>query len=558
MSYATPWKAGAAVIELGGGDRPAFRPNVDSRPMPTVDVVADLGQRLPLEADQYDGVFSHYAIEHVSWRQVRTLIAEAFRILKPGGTAVFVTANLAAQARYILSREEEGWDDSVVGCIFGDLDYPENSHKCGFNPEYARKLFLEAGFEAVFTLPWGALATDMLIEARKPTNPAPELWTPEERRRAYNRHYFDGGRGGFGGYSREGYWDYPVHWVTFEKLRALKPESVLELGPARGYILKRFLDAGIPAAGLEVSRHCYLTRACEGVIEWDLTQTPWPYADKQFDLCYSMAVLEHIPASKIEDVAAEIRRVSRRGLHGVDFGDHDDGFDKTHCLFRDAAWWKATLNGSPEGGPQEAVEKDDLERGPVPLPPADGRLKLNCGSFRTMFHHGWLNIDHHPLEDFARQYNYRFLKADLRAGLPFGEASVEALYASHFLEHLTYEEGARFLASCRKALKPGAVARFVVPDALTLVKGYLGRHLWAFDEISDAAAATPYYSRKLWELLFSGHQAAYDEESLMGALRAAGFTTVQRMAFRESLDPAIPKETIELFPDFSLFVDAKA
>lgn len=163
-----PFKQGDKVIELGGGDAPIFRPNVDARSGPYTDFTADFSQPLPITSEEWDGVFSKFAIEHISWRNVRTFIAEVHRILKHGGVAVIVAPNLLEQARRFAREAEEGnMEDRWVCMLFGDLDYPENGHKCGFTPEYACRLFREAGFASVVITPFGDERTDMIIEARK-------------------------------------------------------------------------------------------------------------------------------------------------------------------------------------------------------------------------------------------------------------------------------------------------------------------------------------------------------------------------------------------------------
>jgi predicted SAM-dependent methyltransferase len=557
----TPFTPDMKVLEVGGGDKPLYRPNLDVRKLPTVDLVCDLAQAWPVKDGEYDGVFSKFAMEHVSWRKVRHFAAELCRVLKPAGTAFVIIPNTEAQILWAQSQGDD-WE-KISQCLFGDQDYGENAHAAGFSPAFAIRIFREAGFESVAVLPFGELATDMIVEARKGVpvqtdthDHGAALWTPEQRKEAYNRHYFDGGRGKVGGYSREGYWDYPVHWTTFAKIMEQKPESVLELGCARGYVLKRLQDAGVRAQGLEVSDHCYQTRVCDGIKTWDLTRTPWPFRDQEFDLSVSVAVLEHIPESAIEAVASEIRRVSRRGLHGVDFGEHDDGFDKTHCLFRDQAWWDRLLN-PVHSGQQKAVEKDELEKGPIPLPEADGKIKINCGSYRTMFHHGWINLDVHDLEGFAKQFGYTYRRMDLTRGINANNGSVDMIFAAHFLEHLTYEQGAAFLAECRRVLKPGGLVRLSVPDARELAEAYLAGELWMHDEISsDECAKTTYGARKFWQLLVPGHQAAYDWKTLSGMLREAGFQKVEKSAFRKSLSPQMVRETTDMFPEISLFVEA--
>ncbi len=54
----------------------------------------DLNGRWPYEDNKFDVVFSNQVIEHV--HNCRLFAAEAFRVLKPGGTAVIATENLCS------------------------------------------------------------------------------------------------------------------------------------------------------------------------------------------------------------------------------------------------------------------------------------------------------------------------------------------------------------------------------------------------------------------------------------------------------------------------------
>jgi SAM-dependent methyltransferase len=154
------------ILEIGGGTNPRYRPNLDIRPGPTVDIVSDLNKPLPLSNDCYEHVYSAYAIEHIGWRNVKAFIRELHRILKPNGTCLVVTANLLEQCRKLVETKE--WNDDLIGMVFGGQDYNENSHSCGFSPDYAIKLFREAGFSGVSVRPLNPeVITDMIIEARK-------------------------------------------------------------------------------------------------------------------------------------------------------------------------------------------------------------------------------------------------------------------------------------------------------------------------------------------------------------------------------------------------------
>jgi len=159
------------VCELGGGEKPQFSRklgngiNVDVRPGENVDVVANFEEPLPLPSDEFDMIVSAFALEHISWRKVSQFISEMYRILKMQGRAIIVTANLLEQARLLVNKFE--WDLNDLCMVFGDLDYPENSHKSSMSPELAVRLFTDAGFSTVSIVSLERCMTDMQIQAEK-------------------------------------------------------------------------------------------------------------------------------------------------------------------------------------------------------------------------------------------------------------------------------------------------------------------------------------------------------------------------------------------------------
>lgn len=581
---------GQRVLELGGGDNrnPASDVNCDVRKVDGVDFACDFEQPLPIASDEFDCVFSHFALEHVSYPKVPPLLAEIFRVLKPGGKAVVAVPNTEAQMRWI-QEHPEGWDGkdlfaAASELLFGSQTYEANAHKSFWSPTAATDLFRAAGFEGVVVRPYGARDTDMAVEANKPANapPAPEPVREKEaigdvlpdvvvnappqkvapqtltREDMFDHAYFAGGHK-IGGYTREGYRDFPVHEITFGHVMKRKPESVLEIGPARGPIVKRLQDAGIRANGLEISKHCWMTRWADGIICRDICDTPWPFKDQEFDLCFSIAVLEHVPEEFLPAVLGEMKRVSRRGLHGIDFGHNDDGNDLSHCTLRPKEWWVERF--SAHGVHHEVVDKEELERGAFPehVLKGDGKKKLNCGSHMLQFHHGWVNIDAIDLTQFAQANGYQFLRHDLRNGVPFKTGEVDLIFTSHFLEHLTYREGLSFLRDCRRALKPDGFLRVVVPDAGLLAARYAGslagtNLLSEFDEVNDGCKNSPTAAAKFWELLHSGHQCCYDSETLCRALDDAGFHP-QPAAFRRSVCRQMLAECLDTLPCLSLFYE---
>lgn len=355
------------------------------------------------------------------------------------------------------------------------------------------------------------------------------------------------------------------HRVTANHILSRKPQSVLEIGAARGYVLKRIHDSGISGVGLEASQHCVMTAVCRDVVQWDLTKTPWPkvtsqnwHGHEQFDLCYSVAVLEHIPRKHIPHVIAEMARTCKRGLHGIDFGGHDDGFDKTHVALLPKSTWQELFALHAPGWPVEILDKEELERGEIPphVYTGDGRVKVNVGCSTVMYHDGWINLDINDQSAWAQQHRYNFLRHDLNNGLPFDTGSVHLIHLSHVLEHFDYGKGLKLLKECRRVLRPDdGILRVAVPDAQRLMQEYVEDDLSQYDHINYGCAAAPSQAMKFWELLHSGHSACYDETTLVAALRSAGFV-VPRLGFRNTVGQ-MAKETLDMFHCLSLYADAE-
>lgn len=90
-------------------------------------------------------------------------------------------------------------------------------------------------------------------------------------------------------------------------------------------------------------------------------------------------------------------------------------------------------------------------------------LNIGCGS---RFHPDWINADltsRHP----------RVIPCDLTWGLCFRSASLDAVYASHVLEHLDRDKAPALLEECRRVLRPGGVLRIAVPDFEVMARLYL-------------------------------------------------------------------------------------
>jgi SAM-dependent methyltransferase len=144
---------------------------------------------------------------------------------------------------------------------------------------------------------------------------------------------------------------------------------------------------------------------------------------------------------------------------------------------------------------------------------------------------------------------------DLRKGIPYASDSVDAVYHSHFLEHLDRPHARSFLLEVLRVLKPGGIQRIAVPDFERLCADYLthlklcladsqrapehDRYIGGMIEQAvrrEAVGATEQSPawRKIDRLILGDarkrgetHQWMYDRVSLPTLLRSLGYRDVK-------------------------------
>jgi SAM-dependent methyltransferase len=168
------------------------------------------------------------------------------------------------------------------------------------------------------------------------------------------------------------------------------------------------------------------------------------------------------------------------------------------------------------------------------------RLHLGCGPCTPA---GWVNVDYAlgarlariaPLRPLLRalalfhvDWSRSIVVHDLRRPLPWADDSASAIYSSHTLEHLSRDDGARFLRECSRVLAPGGVIRIVVPDLRAVLRDYekgsfpavdLLEHLGVFSQMPGDGRLR----RLLAPHVRFPHRCMYDAPSLLEAMRGAG------------------------------------
>jgi predicted SAM-dependent methyltransferase len=135
-------------------------------------------------------------------------------------------------------------------------------------------------------------------------------------------------------------------------------------------------------------------------------------------------------------------------------------------------------------------------------------IHVGCGVERL---EGWVNVDYElfPSVDVV---------ADMRDPLPF--RGVRAVFAEHFLEHLTLAAGMAFLESAHAALQPGGWIRLTTPNL-----DWVWVTQYRLDTPPDQARANAQAMNRAFHAW--GHRFLWNQSLLEEALAACGFDDVQ-------------------------------
>lgn len=112
------------------------------------------------------------------------------------------------------------------------------------------------------------------------------------------------------------------------------PISVIELGCGNGKLCHTLTDMGFDVTGVDLVESIYDRKGYE-FDELDLTKTPYPYEDNEFDYCLSFDVLEHIAEKHIAAVLKEMARISR----GIFVKVSCHGVPPLHITIKTPGWW---------------------------------------------------------------------------------------------------------------------------------------------------------------------------------------------------------------------------
>ncbi|MFH1706134.1 MAG: class I SAM-dependent methyltransferase [Patescibacteria group bacterium] len=161
----------------------------------------------------------------------------------------------------------------------------------------------------------------------------------------YNDKYFEGkNRVAYDSYAKAGGL---LNTFTDWTNELFKPESVLDVGCAYGFVVKRFQDLGVPATGVEYSPYAVSRAVTQEIIEGDVRDLS-RFKDNSFDLVIGTELLEHVPEDDLFKAVNEMRRVAKRFVFllictaGSEHIESRGGQgDPSHITMKTRQWWES-------------------------------------------------------------------------------------------------------------------------------------------------------------------------------------------------------------------------
>lgn len=155
-------------------------------------------------------------------------------------------------------------------------------------------------------------------------------------------------------------------------------------------------------------------------------------------------------------------------------------------------------------------------------------VNIGCGAYPA---EGFCNIDY--------AWGPGLLCFDITRGIPLPSSRLRGIFTEHCLEHISYADCINVLRDFHRILKPGGVARVVVPDGelycSLYVRAQAGQSVsWPYAENGRLPI---YYVNRI--MRDHGHRFIYDFDSMKEALLSVGFREVHRASFREGSDPML-------------------
>jgi predicted SAM-dependent methyltransferase len=113
------------------------------------DIVADVSRLDMIEDNSADEVVAYHILEHFSFREAPAVLAEWYRVLRPGGVIQVRVPNFRTICREFADGTRP--TEQAVSDVFGGQEHRHNFHHSGYDCDYLRGLLERAGFRVAWS-----------------------------------------------------------------------------------------------------------------------------------------------------------------------------------------------------------------------------------------------------------------------------------------------------------------------------------------------------------------------------------------------------------------------
>jgi predicted SAM-dependent methyltransferase len=127
--------------------------NIDANPMNRLDLWLDVRNGLPYRSNSIDSIYSTHMFEHFFDGELRRLLRECFRVLRPEGGIRLIVPNLSSAIKAYTDRDSAWFADTFphhfnsLGGRFSNFVFCDGQHRTAFDFTYLDEMLRSAGFD---------------------------------------------------------------------------------------------------------------------------------------------------------------------------------------------------------------------------------------------------------------------------------------------------------------------------------------------------------------------------------------------------------------------------
>lgn len=142
-------------------------------------------------------------------------------------------------------------------------------------------------------------------------------------------------------------------------------------------------------------------------------------------------------------------------------------------------------------------------------------MRVEIGGGPSPMRPNWEQFD---ANDWSSRTGLQYVLGDIR-DLPYPDKSVESIFASNVLEHVSFLDTHKTLVEWLRVLQPDGTLEIVVPDLIGIVRDYFsGKNSWV--DFVERVYGSQTYDLDL-------HRAGFTLESMPSILTSAGFCVIE-------------------------------